>query len=153
VDRLPADARRVLQEAAVLGAEFDETLLRGIATDSSAVADALERLVAADLIQSAGAGRDGARYRFNHALAHEVVYQNLLLTRPPALRGGAGRARGRRPAPPPNRLRALGALGRHWSLSADKPRGARYLLAAGDWARAVYANDDAIRHYERALST
>jgi tetratricopeptide (TPR) repeat protein len=30
-------------------------------------------------------------------------------------------------------------------------RGARYLVAAGDRARAVYANDDAIRHYERAL--
>src|SRR5262249_45608645 len=50
-------------------------------------------------------------------------------------------------------LSDLEALGRHWSLSADKPRGARYLLAAGDWARAVYANDDAIRHYERALRT
>jgi adenylate cyclase len=39
------------------------------------------------------------------------------------------------------------------SLSADKLRGARYLVAAGDWARAVYANEDAIRHYERALRT
>ena len=26
-------------------------------------------------------------------------------------------------------------------------------MAAGDWARAVYANEDAIRHYERALRT
>ena len=26
-------------------------------------------------------------------------------------------------------------------------------MAAGDWARAIYANDDAIRHYERALRT
>ena len=43
--------------------------------------------------------------------------------------------------------------GHHWSLSPDKARGAHYLLAAGDWARAVYANDDAIRHYERALRT
>src|SRR5262249_35818584 len=51
------------------------------------------------------------------------------------------------------RLSDLEALGHHWSLGADKPRGARYLLAAGDWARAVYANDDAIRHYERALRT
>jgi adenylate cyclase len=29
----------------------------------------------------------------------------------------------------------------------------RHLVAAGDWARAAYANDDAIRHYERALRT
>jgi len=153
VDRLPAGARRVLQEAAVLGAEFDETLLRDIATDGAAVADALERLVEADLIQSAGAGRDGARYRFTHALAHDVVYQNLLLARRTELHETAGRALERLAGPHPERLSDLEALGRHWSLSADKPRGARYLLAAGDWARSVYANDDAIRHYERALST
>jgi adenylate cyclase len=55
--------------------------------------------------------------------------------------------------PHPERLSDLEALGHHWSLSADKPRGARYLLTAGDWARAVYANDDAIRHYGRALRT
>jgi adenylate cyclase len=153
VDRLPADARRVLQEAAVLGAEFDETLLRDIATDGAAVADALERLVEAELIQSAGAGRDGSRYRFTHALAHEVVYQNLLLARRTELHETAGRALERLTGPHPERLSDLEALGRHWSLSADKPRGARYLLAAGDWARSVYANDDAIRHYERALRT
>src|SRR5215467_2966204 len=38
VDRLAADARRVLQDAAVLGAEFDEALLRGIGTDGAALA-------------------------------------------------------------------------------------------------------------------
>jgi predicted component of type VI protein secretion system len=27
------------------------------------------------------------------------------------------------------------------------------ITAAGDWARGVYANEDAIRHYERALHT
>ncbi len=153
VDRLPADARRLLQEAAVLGAEFDEPLLREIATDAAAIQAALDRLAAADVIQSAGAGRDGARYRFTHALVHEVVYQNLLLARRTELHGTAGRALERAAGAHPERQSDLEALGHHWSLSADKPRGARYLLAAGDWARAVYANDDAIRHYERALVT
>jgi len=153
VDRLPVDARRVLQESAVLGAEFDEGLLRDITTDAATVASALDRLVEADLIQSAGAGRDGSRYRFTHALVHEVVYQNLLLKRRTELHETAGRALERLAGPHPERLSDLKALGHHWSLSADKPRGARYLLAAGDWARAVYANDDAIRLYERALRT
>lgn len=27
------------------------------------------------------------------------------------------------------------------------------MVAAGDWARRIYANDDAMRHYERALAT
>ena len=153
VDRLPADGRRLLQEAAVLGVVFDEALLRAVATDPAATEGALDRLVEADLIQAAGHGREGSRYRFTHALAHEVVYQNLLLSRRTELHERVGRALEGMAGPRPERLSDLEALGHHWSLSSDKPRGARYLLAAGDWARAVYANDDAIRHYERALGT
>jgi hypothetical protein len=82
---------------------------------------------------------------------HEVVYQNLLLARRTELHERVGRALERSAGPRPERLSDLEALGHHWSLSADRPKGARYLLAAGDWARAVYANEDAIRHYERAL--
>src|SRR5262249_34958757 len=125
VDRLDTEARRVLQEAAVLGAEFDEALLRSIATDGAVVPGALDRLVEADLIRPAGSGRDGARYRFTHALVHEVVYQNLLLKRRTELHETAGRALERHAGPHPERLSDLEALGRHWSLSADKPRGAR----------------------------
>ena len=153
VDRLPADARRLLQEAAVLGVVFDEALLRAIATDATGAEAALDRLVEADLIQQVGRGREGNRYRFTHALVHEVVYQNLLLSRRTELHERAGRALERAAGPHPERLSDLEALGHHWSLSPDKPKGARYLVAAGDWARAVYANDDAIRHYERALRT
>ncbi len=154
VDRLPADARRLLQEAAVLGAVFDEALLRSVATDAGTVGAALDRLVEDDLIQAVGHWREGSgRYRFMHALVHEVVYQNLLLSRRTELHERAGRALERAVGPHPERLSDLEALGHHFCLSADKRRGARYLLAAGDWARAVYANDDAIRHYERALHT
>jgi adenylate cyclase len=82
-----------------------------------------------------------------------VVYQNLLLTRRTELHERTGRALERAVGPQPERLSDLEALGHHWSLSSDKPKGAGYLAAAGDWARAVYANEDAIRHYERALRT
>ena len=150
VDRLPDGARRLLQEAAVLGAVFDESLLRAVATESGAFEKALDPLVEADLIQAEG---QRGRYRFTHALAHEVVYQNLLLARRTELHERVGRVLERAAGPRPERLSDLEALGHHWSLSADRPRGARYLVAAGDWARAVYANDDAIRHYQRALQT
>src|SRR6185503_5746376 len=152
IDQLPAERRRLLQEAAVLGAAFDEALLREVVAAPPA-AGALEYLVEVELLQPAGAAREGARYRFTHALVHEVVYQNLLLARRTELHERVARALERAAGAHPERLSDLEALGHHWSLSADKPRGARYLLAAGDWARSVYANDDAIRHYERALRT
>jgi adenylate cyclase len=151
IDRLPADARRLLQEAAVLGVVLDAPLLRAVCTVPGIVDPVLERLVEADFVQPVGNWHD--RYRFTHALVHEVVYQNLLLARRTELHERVGQALERAAGPHPERLSDLEALGHHWSLSADKPRGARYLVAAGDWARAVYANEDAIRHYQRALQT
>jgi adenylate cyclase len=70
VDRLPADARRLLQEAAVLGAVFDEALLRTIATTSRTFETAVDELVEADLVQRVGHRHDGGQYRFTHALVH-----------------------------------------------------------------------------------
>ena len=153
VDRLPGEARRLLQGAAVLGAEFDETLLRAAVAGFRAIQPALDQLIEADLIQLAGRDSNNSRYRFTHALVHEVVYQNLLLASRIELHGRVARALESAVGPRPDRLSDLEALGHHWRLSADKIKGARYLLAAGDWARAVYANEDAIRHYERALRT
>ncbi len=162
IDRLAAEDRRALQEAAVLGAEFDRTLLQRIASAPRSTEAALHRLAAADLIHADASG--GQHWRFTHALLHEVAYQNLLLARRTELHQRAGRALEAElgadaqalvdgEARSPRRLAELEALGHHWSLSPDKARGAHYLLAAGDWARSVYANDDAIRHYERALRT
>jgi adenylate cyclase len=153
VDRLPAAPRRLLQEAAVVGTTFDEVLLRDVATEPGTGRATLDQLVEADLVRAVGHWRDGRRYRFTHTLVHEVVYQNLLLSRRTELHERVARALERAVGPHPERLTDLEALGHHFCLSTDKPKGARYLLAAGDWARAVYANDDAIRHYERALFT
>ncbi|MET0529483.1 MAG: adenylate/guanylate cyclase domain-containing protein, partial [Microvirga sp.] len=153
VDSLPFDARRVLHEAAVLGVDFEEAVLLAVADNAGTVEAALERLLESDLIRQVGRGRDGASYRFTHAIMHEAVYQNLLLSRRIELHERAGRAIERVAGLHPERLSDLEALGHHWSFSQDKRKGARFLTAAGDRARAVYANDDAIRHYERALRT
>ena len=151
IDGLSGDDKRALQEAAVLGAEFDAGLLRAITAEPGSVDAALKRLAAGDLLRG-----EGAHWRFTHALLHEVVYQNLLLTRRTELHQRTGRAlEAMRDSAVhgPQRVAELAALGHHWSLSPDKVRGALYQLEAGDWARAVYANDDAIRHYEQALRT
>lgn len=153
VDRLATDARRVLQEAAVLGAEFDAALLRAVSSAPDTLAAALDRLAEADLIQPVDRRGADARFRFTHALVREVVYQNLLLARRTEMHQRVGRALERVVGPRPERVSDLEALATHFSLSPDKLRGARYMLAAGDRARALYANEDAIRHYERALQT
>ena len=158
LDRLPADARRLLQEAAVLGHAFEARLLRLVAAEPAACEASLDLLVDGELLEEVTTGPrgDGAgerRYRFSHSVVQEVVYQNLLQRRRIELHGRAGDALARLCEGQPERLEDLELLGRHFSLSADRARGARYLLAAGDRARIVYANEDAIRHYRLALET
>jgi adenylate cyclase len=161
VDRLPEETRRALQEAAVLGPVFDGPLLHEVASDPAALETALERLQEGDFLEEvARPGREGVaisraglHYRFTNALLQEVAYQSLLLRRRSELHARAGQALEGRVGGRPTRLEDIEALARHWSLGGDRRKGARYLVAAGDWARGLYANEDAIQHYERALAT
>ncbi|OCC05837.1 hypothetical protein BA190_06300 [Labrys sp. WJW] len=151
VDGLAAGERRVLYAAAVLGMAFEQALLSDVAAEPAAVGAALQRLAEVGLVCRLGG--EGGSHRFTHALIHEAVYHNLLLSRRTELHERAGRALEHAVGSRPERLSDLEALGHHWSLSFDKAKGARYLMAAGDRARAAYANEDAIRHYEQALRT
>jgi adenylate cyclase len=161
VDRLAERSRRVLQEAAVLGPVFDPELLRALASDPGPLDGLLARLQAEDLLEpTTRPGRDGAagggadvHYRFTSVLLQEVVYQSLLLRRRTELHARAAEALEREVGTSPARLEDIEALARHWSLGGDRRKGARYLVAAGDWARGLYANEDAVRHYEQALAT
>jgi adenylate cyclase len=145
LDRLAAAERRVIQEAAVIGPRFEVPLLKAVSTEPAAVDAALEALASADLVTP------GPDHRFRHGLLQEIVYQNILVARRTELHTRVGTALEAEGAGDPESLERLVALGHHWALGADKRRGARYLVAAADWARGMYANADAIQHYQRAL--
>lgn len=154
VDRLPHDVRRLAQEAAVIGPRFDAALLSATATEPANVDTGLELLCDAEIVEeAAGANSMSLRsYRFTQTLLQDVIYQNLLLQRRIEMHGRIGAALERLCGDAPERLEDLILLGYHFSLSASKPRGVHYLSAAGDRARAIYANDDAIRLYQQALA-
>jgi adenylate cyclase len=145
VDRLDAAERQVIQEAAVIGPRFEVPLLKAVSAEPAAVDAALDALVGADLLTP------GPEHRFRHGLLQEIVYQNILVARRTELHTRVGTALEAEGTGGPESLDRLVALGHHWTLGTDKRRGARYLTAAGDWARGVYANADAIQHYQRAL--
>ena len=145
VDRLGAAERRVIQEAAVIGPQFDAQLLEAISAEPATVRPALAALEGADLVTP------GPERRFVHGLLQEIVYQNILVARRTELHTRIATVLEAQAATGPDSLERLVALGRHFSLGADKLRGARYLMAAGNWARGVYANADAIQYYQQAL--
>jgi len=145
LDQLDADERRVIQEAAVIGPRFEVRLLKAVSAEPAAVDAALDALAGADLVTL------GPDPRFRHGLLQEIVYQNILVARRTELHTRVGTALEAQGVGDPESLERLVALGHHWALGADKRRGARYLMAAGDWARGMYANADAIQHYQRVL--
>ena len=149
IDRLAPALRHCLQEAAVLGATFDPRLLREVAGAGFEPAR-LDELCAVGFLASAAGSDTARRYRFCHPIARDVAYQNLLLRRRTELHGRIGRLLEARRSGDADRFEDLEALGHHFSLSDEPARGGRYLVAAGDWARGIYANDDAIRLYQRA---
>lgn len=153
IDKLPPAARQTVQDASIIGIEFEDGLLREVSANPAGLAGALKTLTDADILEKNESDAVAHRYRFKHALAREAVYQNLLVARRAELHARVGEALERGVAGRAARLDELEALAHHWSLSPDRARGARYLVATGDWARTLFANEDAIRHYERALKT
>jgi adenylate cyclase len=156
MDRLPAAARRTLQSAAILGPLFESALL-GAVDEAAADPAQLALLCDAELLVPVAAVAPAAphpalRYRFASTMAHDVAYQNLLLRRRTELHQRAGTVLERVHGTQPARLEDLEALGHHFSHGEDRERGARYLVSAGDWSRGIYANEDALRYYARALA-
>ena len=154
MDRLPAEVRRLAQEAAVIGPRFDAGLLRAVSAEPMKVAAGLEFLCDAEIIdEAAGASANAPQtYRFTQTLLHDVIYQNLLQQRRAQMHARIGDALERLYGANPERLEELALLGHHFSLTDVKTKGARYLMAAGDRARKTYANDDAMRLYRQALA-
>jgi len=153
LDQLPASARRVLLEAAVIGPRFDDGLLRRITTAPDSLAPILDALLESGLLEPASLPDEPLRrFRFAHALLHEAAYANLLLSRRTELHGAIAQSLESTLDTASTRLEDLASLARHFSLSALPEKAAAYLLQAGDWARKVYANEDAVLHYQRALA-
>ena len=78
IDRLPPEARRLLQAASVVGKDVPFALLQAIAdVPEDALRRGLATLQAAEFMYEAGIFPDH-EYTFKHALTHDVAYGSLL---------------------------------------------------------------------------
>lgn len=152
VDRLPQAVRRLAQRAAVIGPRFDAGLLAAVSPDPAEIEHGLDLLSDAEVVEedeSAGSVLSRS-YRFTQTMLQDVIYQNLLLQRRIELHERVGTAL-ERVCGEPARLDELTLLGHHFSLGTSRPKGVSYLAAAGDRARAIHANEDALRLFQQAL--
>jgi ABC-type transport system substrate-binding protein/class 3 adenylate cyclase len=147
LDRLPAGTREVVSLASVVGRTFTLPLLERLAPRER-VLPALSELQQLDLVAEERR-RPAPEYRFRHGLVQEAAYGSLTSAGKRALHRKVADALEELTAEEPER--AFAALARHYA-AADEPRkAAEYLLRAGDAARSVYADEEAIAHYRRAL--
>jgi tetratricopeptide (TPR) repeat protein len=145
VGRLPAEVQDLLSMAAILGREFDfETLREASGLDEDEMIDGLEQAERAQLVEEVSSERGGT-FWFVHALIPSTLLEGLS--------GLRRRRRRRQAAEAIERLRPddLEALAYQYSRAEAEEKALCYLRAAGDRARHLYANEDALRFYSQAL--
>jgi class 3 adenylate cyclase/predicted ATPase len=168
LDSLSAPERRVLQHASVVGQTFWDGSLTGLEDEEGIdLSDALTGLEEKDLVVSSPGSRLAGEHEFvfKHVLIRDVAYSTL----PKAVRArkhaqvaafieerAADRSEGvvAMVADHWGRAAALGADAdvRGAELQQINDKALKALESAGDAAAALYSNQEALGHYETALS-
>ena len=149
LSRLPESANEVLTVAAVIGRDFDLSLLGAVHEGGQeAVLEALEPAETAGLVRPTG-DRVG-RYTFDHALLRSTLYDELSTSRRLRLHRDVGRALEARGDPDQH----LTELARHFAECAalgEVDRAVDYGRRAAARATADLAYEEAASHLDRAL--
>jgi DNA-binding SARP family transcriptional activator len=147
-------AWQVLTTAGVVGRSFEFDVLREASGRSEEEAViALEELMQHGLVaEVSGEGDSDVAYDFSHEKLRTLVYEETSLARRRLLhRRVAGaltrNARGRR-----DRGLVAGQIAFHFRLAGDDAQAAEYYRLAGEHARALYANAEAVSHFQSALA-
>ncbi len=147
LDRLPPEIKNVVHTAAVCGTTFAYQLVEQLVSPQ-ALAGSLDVLERERFIVPAT--KAGERlYAFRHALIQEVAYRVQLKSQLRRAHEGVGRAIEKLYA---NRLdEFVSDLAFHYARSSDDAKALHWLVRAGDRARALFANAEALSMYTTAL--
>ncbi|MCJ7738067.1 MAG: ABC transporter substrate-binding protein, partial [Anaerolineae bacterium] len=148
LNKLPRDIQDVLQLAAILGREFAaRTLAEAAGLEEALLIEVLEQAQRAQLVERLNREGD-TTFSFAHALIPATMTDSLSTLKRRRLH--------RQAAVAIERLRAdegaeLQTLAYHYGEAGEAERALEYLLRAGDRARSLYAQREAIADYEQAL--
>ena len=150
IDRLPAEAKDLLQTLSVVGRQFPTALIRAIVRKSEDDLDRmLNNLQLGEFIYEQPAVAD-TEYIFKHALTQEVAYNSVLMERRKQVHERIGLAI--------ESIYAgsiddhLSELAHHFSRSADDERAVKFLSLAGRQSLRRNAFDEAMRRVRGALA-
>ncbi|HZQ38231.1 MAG TPA: LuxR C-terminal-related transcriptional regulator, partial [Dehalococcoidia bacterium] len=157
LDVLSPDCSKVLTTAAVIGRDFRLNTVKAVVRaqngphlSDAVLLDSIEEAEAQGVIAEAP-GSPGS-YRFAHVLFRDTIYDALPSTRRMRLHGSVGTAL--ESVYRTNLAPHLAELATHFAHAAPAGRAGkaiRYARWAGDHALSVYAYEDAVQQYSRAL--
>jgi DNA-binding SARP family transcriptional activator len=145
-------ASQLLTSAAIIGRPFEyETLLQASGRGGEEAVRGLEELSDLGFLNHLPGDSDETVYDFSHAKIRELLQAD---TSPPRKRllhkriadamahGSARRKKGSRAA----------LIAHHYQAAGEERLAAEYYLRAGDSAAALFANEEALGHYQRAFA-
>ena len=151
LDRLAPDEKRVLRLASVIGPSFDLRLLHSLAAgspDPMRVDAALAELSQQAFTRKQAEG--GAEYAFSHVLTRDVAYDTLPYAQRRQLHKRAGQQIEQQEAARLDTVCEL--LLHHFEQAGDTAKIVRYAAMSGNRASSIFATDEGLRYYERALT-
>jgi DNA-binding SARP family transcriptional activator len=144
--------QQLLAAAAVIGRSFDyETLRAASGRSEEEMVDCLEQLVRQGLVREGVASAAGS-YDFSHEQLRALVYRETSLARRRLLHRRVADALLRQARAPQAAGASASQIGHHLQLAGQDAEAARYFWQAGQHARSLFANADALAHFETALA-
>ncbi len=148
IDRLPPEAKRILQTASVIGRVFPRAILDSVL--GREVAHPSRDILLGDLLQRELIRRSGdGEYIFKHAVTRDVAYNSLLIARRKELHRWTAETIEAAFAGKLDELAST--LAYHFTAGEARERALHYLTRAADRARQTYANTEAIAFYQAAI--
>ncbi len=150
-------ARQLLHAAAVIGRSFDfDAVQAASGRDEEMVVTALEELIGHGIVEEVQ-GRSGVNgghptYDFSHEKLRTLVYDETSLARRRLLHRRVADALSSRARTPRDARSLAGQIAHHYRQAGQDDRAAAYFAVAGEHARSLYANLEALRHLQAALA-
>ena len=148
LDRLEREAKRILQEASVIGRAFLYEILKRISDLKEYIDKSLINLERLDLIKTISLQPE-LEYIFKHALTQEVVYNGLLMKERRSIHEKIGLVM--EELLQDHLPEFYETLAYHYSQSDNFQKAYEYLKLSGDKAAKNYANNETVRFYKEAI--
>ncbi len=148
IDTLNKEAKYLLKIASIIGRSFPKTLLEEVVKEKD-IYQHIDELETSEFIVRIN--KDNKLfYAFRHALFHEVAYNSLLKSERTIYHKVIAETI-------ENKFKGeidgyFATLAHHYYNCKNSEKTMEYSLKAGDEAAALYANEEALMHYNRALS-